>query len=188
MSILINIIWPILGSSGLIGFVVYLLKKNFERKIEHRFKQIELNQKLNLEEVYRRQAKLFDDQYSNQKLLCGVTYRLKNTTSTLAYLVERSDNSVQIKSEMKILKSCESLLTETLYADKFIMEDDAFKIVHDLKHAVIRFIGIMQEYTMRGEGKYISELKPLSIKIENAHYEALATYKQSLDLNSQLLN
>jgi thiamine kinase-like enzyme len=187
MSTLFNIIWPILGSSGITGILIFFFKKHFERKIEHKFKQIEVSQKLQFEEAYRRQSKLFDEQFSNYKILSATTYRLKNSSRAIFRMIEIGSQSKQLKEEVKIFKSCEHILTETLYADKLIMEDSVFSVIHDLKHACASFLQTIHYYEERGSEGDIKQIEVLAGKIENAHFEALSMYKQSVETPPAIL-
>lgn len=181
MSTYLNIIWPILGSTGIAGILVFVLKKSIERKIDHRFKQIEVAQKLHFEEAYRRQSKLFDEQFSSYKILSATTYRLKNSSRAIYQMISQNDPPKDLKDEMKIFRSCESLLSETMYADKLIIEDSAFSIIHDLKHACAAFIETVHFYELRENIRDLGNLKNLTDKIEAAHFEALSMYKHAIE-------
>ena len=181
MSLFSNIIWPILGSSGIASVLVFLLKKNIERKIEHRFKQLEVTQKLHFEEVYRRQGKLFDEQYSNYKILTATTYRLKNAANAIYDLIIRSSSPNNVKDQVRVFKACEHLLSETLYTDKLIMEETYFSMIHDLKHACAAFLQTARFYELEGKVKDLEALKRLKDKIEEAHFEALSMYKRAIE-------
>lgn len=186
---ILNIVWPVVSSTGITGVIIFLFKKNIERKIEHRFKKIEITQKLYFEETYRRQSKLFDEQFSSYKILSATTYRLKNSSRTLFEMVSNGVSGKSLVNELKIFKSCESLLSETMYADKLIIEDSAFSIIHDLKHACVAFIHKINHYEIKNDIKELDSLKKLLDKIENAHFEALSMYKQSIEAPpSTLLN
>ncbi|CAM3972257.1 hypothetical protein MUGA111182_19865 [Mucilaginibacter galii] len=178
---MIKYLAEIFAPTGIAAVFIYILKKHLEASIAHRFKEQELKQKLVLEEVVRRQGKIFDEQFENGKLLCTVTYRLKNLCHTISYFVQKGQTYSQFEDDFKQFRQNSDLLVDTLYSDKMIMEDDVFKVVHDLKHACTHFTDLIMRAHATNRDCEPREIEKVADKIEQAHYQALAMYKQAVD-------
>lgn len=178
---MITYIAEIFAPTGIAALLIYLLKKHLEGSIAHRFKEQEVKQKIVLEEVIRRQGKIFDEQFENGKLLCTVTYRLKNLSQIIGHFIEKGEYYNQFEDDFNQFRRNSDLLVDTLYSDKMIMEDEVFKVVHDLKHACSTFIDVVRSAHAANREYDLKQFVTVMDKIEHAHYQALAMYKRAIE-------
>ena len=166
-------------SSGLIASAsIFVAKKTIEKGIETKFKQIENQHKIDIEENKRREAKLFDDRYELYKIITSLLYRVRNSHRDLANELESNEiNQGVLDSISKTHDEYSKLLDKLIFDNRVIFPDIFFNEIHDLNKNIahsnqnLRRL-LNNKYNIEEKGIIIKAIQVLYKKIEN-HYNVM---------------
>lgn len=134
--------WPTviaaaLASGGVTGAVAYLAKALIERALDVRFDRLNQEQSALIAEATRRQAFIWDAQYSALKTLLALIYRLRNTLRELvAALRQPSKDYNWERSLIERIEKYRAALSELAFEERAILPPDIFPITHQFTKIV----------------------------------------------------
>ncbi|MFI5160826.1 MAG: hypothetical protein ACHQHN_06090 [Sphingobacteriales bacterium] len=174
----LTILYSILSATGISALTAFTIKKTISRTIESRFNEIELKSKLQLEEIVRRQSKIFDDQYDSLKFVCSLIYRIRNSArDTLNEFTNPGSRHFREKQNLRLL---EDTLQEVMFKDRGVLPESIFTNLHDLLHAISAFSMNMQLLKMNNEVEKkeysLNNARKSFDQIEKHYCDALALY------------
>src|SRR5688572_24553970 len=145
--------WSILltsigGSAAVAAILVWGAKTAIERTLDVRLKRAEAEQQANIQELFRRQAFVWDRQFETSRILLGLIYRVRNAARDIAAQASASDATSKV-SDKTIRELVQRLTTYTgsvqsiLFDERAIVPQVIFKLAHDTKISVAHISNLM---------------------------------------------
>jgi hypothetical protein len=124
------------GASAIAIGLALFLRRSIERLLEVKLKEVEERHKVQLAEVTRRQAAIFDQQLGPLRTLLSLVYQLRNSAKTLAIVTPGERRSAR--------EECvrfASEITHLIIENKAILPSEIWKIAHITKGSTNMFLG-----------------------------------------------
>ena len=132
-----TIITSITTSTVITAGIIYLLKRSFDKTLELQIEKLKEQNKAEIQEIKRRESLLYDEQFTNLKLILSLVYRLRNTTREILLRIEREDFRELDELERNI-HIYGNNLRELLYAERAILPESMFGLGHFISREMSR--------------------------------------------------
>lgn len=149
-----SILISISGTAGVVGALGFVFRKSFEKLLETRLREIQEQQKAEISEAFRRKATVFDKQFDAFRTASSLVYRARNLSRQIKdapyLLIEEREPGAGKKQEsrnvLEALRTYYRAIEELLYEEVGLMPKRPFKILHDQKYRIQRFLSTAELY------------------------------------------
>jgi hypothetical protein len=126
-----TILTSVAGSSIVAAGICYILKRSFDRTLDLHFEKMKEEHKASIQEDVRRQAFIYDKQFTVLRVALSLVYRLRNT---VRYVIDQAEKRQGLEGDIsRQFQNDNAALIKLLYDERAILPDNIFEIAHDLK-------------------------------------------------------
>lgn len=148
----------ITGNAVLLAFFVFIFKSTFTNYIKSSLKRIEEKHIQSIREEIRREAFMFDEQYTAIRESAEILYRIRNSCRDSLRVIKERERQ-QTSKMTKELKKHFQLLEEHCFRTRAILPQNIFNEIHGQKSLLIEFISHAESTSNKKDRE--SSVKPI---------------------------